>query len=79
VLDIEMTGKRVRNAGMNEDEIFLKNLHSGDFQLNEELKRVEQRYIELALKESSNNMSKAAALLGVNRSTLYGRMGRSGE
>ncbi len=79
VLEIEMTGKRVRSTGLNEDDMFLKNLHSGDFQLNEELKRVEQHYIELALKESSNNMSKAAALLGVNRSTLYGRMERTGE
>ncbi len=79
VLEIEMTGKRVRNTGLNEDDIFLSNLHSGSFQLNEELKRVEQHYIELALKESANNMSKAAALLGVNRSTLYGRMERNGE
>lgn len=79
VLEIEMTGKRVRNSAFNEDDLFLNNLHSENFQLNEELKRVEQHYIELALKESANNMSKAAALLGVNRSTLYGRMERNGD
>jgi DNA-binding NtrC family response regulator len=79
VLEVEMTGKRMRNNVLHEDDIFLSNLHTENFQLNEELKRVEQHYIELALKESSNNMSKAAAMLGVNRSTLYGRMGRNGE
>jgi DNA-binding NtrC family response regulator len=79
VLEVEMTGKRTRNSGFYEDDLFLNNLHSGSFQLNDELKRVEQHYIELALRESENNMSKAAALLGVNRSTLYGRMERNGE
>ncbi len=79
VLEVEMTGKRARATEFNEEQAFLDNLHAGNFQLNDELKRVEQQYIELALKESANNMSKAAALLGVNRSTLYGRMERSGD
>jgi DNA-binding NtrC family response regulator len=79
VLEVEMSGKRMRNGEMKEDDLFLSNLHSSGFQLNEELKRIEQHYIELALKESANNMSKAAALLGVNRSTLYGRLERNGD
>ena len=79
VLALEMSGKRTRASEFNEDQAFLNNLHAGNFQLNEELKRVEQQYIELALKESANNMSKAATLLGVNRSTLYGRLERNGD
>ena len=79
ILEVEMSGKRTRTSDLREDDIFLSKLHSANFQLNNELKRVEQQYIELALRESANNMSKAAAMLGVNRSTLYGRMDRAGE
>lgn len=60
-----------------ENDMFRKNLKTEGFQLNEELKRIEKQYIELALHESDNNMSRAATMLGVNRSTLYGRMERS--
>jgi two-component system nitrogen regulation response regulator GlnG len=77
VLVQEMTARRARGSQLGENDWLFDNLHSPDFQLNEELKRVEQRYIELALQECDNNMSKAAALLGVNRSTLYGRMERN--
>lgn len=79
VLEQEMTGIRSRIGDSNETELFRKNLTGQGFQLNEELKRIEKTYIDLALKESENNMSKAAALLGVNRSTLYGRMDKTGE
>ena len=79
VLVQEMTGRRSQNGDNNETEVFRKNLNSEGFQLNDELKRIEKAYIDLALKESANNMSKAAALLGVNRSTLYGRMDKTGE
>jgi DNA-binding NtrC family response regulator len=77
VLAQEMTAKRARDGKVSENEWLQANLHSDGFQLNDELRRVEQRYIELALKACDNNMSKAAAMLGVNRSTLYGRMERN--
>ena len=37
---------------------------------------VEKEVIDLALREHQGNVSKAAEMLGVNRTTLYGRMGR---
>ncbi len=62
-----------------EQAMFLQNLNTEGFQLNHELNRIEQAYINLALQQSQNNMSQAAALLGVNRSTLYGRVERGDE
>lgn len=55
-----------------------KNLESEllqeNFQLDERLKHYEKEYVALAIRLSNGNMSKAAQLLGINRSTLYGRM-----
>jgi len=52
-------------------------LQSGHFQLDERLKSYEREYVDLAIKLSSGNMSKAAQMLGINRSTLYGRMDKN--
>lgn len=49
-------------------------LQQGGFSLDEELRRWEQGYIEAALKLAQGNVSQAARLLGINRSTLYNRM-----
>ncbi|MFM2408153.1 MAG: hypothetical protein RL358_895 [Pseudomonadota bacterium] len=49
-------------------------LLAGNFDLNLELRSQENRYIDTALKLSSNNISEAAKLLGINRTTLYSRM-----
>jgi len=51
------------------------------FSLDAALKGVEQAYLDAALDIARGNMSQAAKLLGVSRSTLYGRLeaaGRSG-
>jgi len=51
------------------------------FSLDATLKEVEQAYLDAALEIAQGNMSQAAKLLGVSRSTLYGRLeaaGRSG-
>jgi DNA-binding NtrC family response regulator len=42
--------------------------------LDEMLRSLERGYIEAALRLSSGNVSRAAKLLGLNRSTLYSRM-----
>ena len=76
VLEQEIMQFSSRPGDMNEEGAIRKNLQAEGFQLNEELKRIEKRYIDLALQESLNNMSKAASMLGVNRSTLYGRLDR---
>jgi two-component system nitrogen regulation response regulator GlnG len=51
------------------------------FSLDGVLKSVEQAYLDAALEIAQGNMSQAAKLLGLSRSTLYGRLeaaGRSG-
>jgi DNA-binding NtrC family response regulator len=51
------------------------------FSLDGVLRTVEQAYLDAALEIAQGNMSQAAKLLGLSRSTLYGRLeaaGRSG-
>jgi two-component system nitrogen regulation response regulator GlnG len=43
------------------------------------LKSVEQSYLDAALEIAQGNMSQAAKLLGVSRSTLYGRLEAAGR
>jgi two-component system nitrogen regulation response regulator GlnG len=50
----------------------------GQFDLDETLKAWERGYIEAALRLTGGNVSQAAKLLGINRTTLYSRMS-SGE
>ena len=49
------------------------------FNLDETLKAWERGYIEAALRLTRGNVSQAAKLLGVNRTTLYSRMGTKEE
>ncbi len=51
-------------------------LTAGGFRLDEILSSWEQRYIEAALKLADGNLSEAARLLGVNRTTLYSKIQR---
>ena len=44
------------------------------FRLDEALQRLERSYVEAALALTSGNLSQAAKLLGVHRTTLYSRM-----
>jgi DNA-binding NtrC family response regulator len=56
-------------------EIALRQLQQrGQFNLDDTLLRWEQGYIQAALKLTHGNVSQAAKLLGVNRTTLYNRM-----
>ncbi|MEN6586093.1 MAG: helix-turn-helix domain-containing protein, partial [Sulfuricella sp.] len=48
-------------------------LHA-NFSLDQTLRLWEQSYVEAALKLTHGNLSQAAKLLGVNRTTLYSRM-----
>ncbi|HEX2199588.1 MAG TPA: helix-turn-helix domain-containing protein, partial [Burkholderiales bacterium] len=52
---------------------------AGSFNLDDTLKAWERGYIAAALKLTHGNMSQAAKLLGVNRTTLYSRMESNGE
>jgi len=49
-------------------------LQAGHFDLNSELRAQESLYIGVAMELASNNISEAAKLLGINRTTLYSRM-----
>lgn len=51
-------------------------LGAGGFRLEQVLDSWEQRYIDAALKMSRGNLSEAARLLGVNRTTLYSKIQR---
>jgi len=45
------------------------------FNLDEMMGKWERGYIEAALRLAKGNVSQAAKLLGINRTTLYSRMG----
>jgi two-component system nitrogen regulation response regulator GlnG len=50
-------------------------IHIGEgIQLGQELARVELQYIDAAIAAAQGNMSQAARLLGISRSTLYSRL-----
>jgi DNA-binding NtrC family response regulator len=49
------------------------------FSLDDTLKAWERGYIEAALRLTRGNVSQAAKLLGINRTTLYSRMNSGGE
>ncbi|HEY6821832.1 MAG TPA: sigma-54 dependent transcriptional regulator [Burkholderiales bacterium] len=53
--------------------------HASNFSLDETLKAWERAYIEAALRMTRGNVSQAAKLLGVNRTTLYSRMNADEE
>jgi len=48
------------------------------FRLDEELATLERQYVMLALALAHGNLTRAARLLGVNRTTLYGKLARLG-
>src|SRR5438045_2678898 len=52
---------------------------AGGFNLDETLKSWERGYIEAALRLTRGNVSQAARLLGINRTTLYSRMNTTQE
>jgi DNA-binding NtrC family response regulator len=75
-LQREMSGLLRNNSTAGSEDWLSKELHQSDFQLDQLLKLVEKKAIDLALREYAGNVSKAAELLGINRTTLYGRMDR---
>ena len=56
-------------------ESIKQQLRQGNFSLDEHLREQEGKYIAAALELSAGNISEAAKLLGVNRTTLHSRIG----
>ena len=77
-LDTEMyamSGSELPTDNKSLEEMAKKHLQSQtNFSLDQTLKQWEQSYVEAALKITHGNLSQAAKLLGVNRTTLYSRM-----
>ncbi len=77
VLQREMSGlQRHDQAADDHDDWLRAALNDAGFQLDRLLKSVEKKAIEAAMRVHGGNVSKAAAMLGINRTTLYGRMDR---
>ncbi len=76
VLQREMSGLQRHNGAQKDENWLDAALRDPDFQLDRLLKSVEKEAIEMALREHQGNVSKAAEMLGINRTTLYGRMDR---
>ncbi|MCP4700336.1 MAG: sigma-54-dependent Fis family transcriptional regulator [Gammaproteobacteria bacterium] len=72
--DTEMEAQEFREIGPN--ETIMEELNQGAFSLDDTLLEWERRYINAALKTSAGNLSQAARLLGINRTTLYSKMQR---
>jgi two-component system nitrogen regulation response regulator GlnG len=76
VLKREMSGLQRHDDRSASEDWLGEALHQADFQLDQLLKLVEKKAIDLAMRKYAGNVSKAAEMLGINRTTLYGRMDR---
>jgi DNA-binding NtrC family response regulator len=74
VLKLEMI-RLQRNSPASESWI-KSTLYAEEFQLDQMLKLVKKEMINVAMTEHNSNMRKVAEILGLNQTTLYGRMNR---
>ncbi len=71
----DLTESLVPGDTATQQELARKHLqYQQNFSLDHTLKQWEQSYVEAALKLTHGNVSQAAKLLGINRTTLYSRM-----
>jgi DNA-binding NtrC family response regulator len=73
-LDLEETSPAPGAGGAILEQALRQLERGGAFSLDDTLKAWERGYIEAALRLTRGNVSQAAKLLGVNRTTLYSRM-----
>lgn len=73
--ELETDGGQPTDTSLT-DDILGQELVEQNFDLDEKLTNWESRYVNQALKMSDGNLSKAAKLLGINRTTLYSRLER---
>ena len=76
--EFDLASNAPADAAAGDSEVFERALRhlerSRGVRLDEMLQSLERGYIEAALKLTRGNVSQAAKLLGVNRTTLYSRM-----
>jgi len=77
-LEPDVAAAAAGEAESGDDEQIAARLSSAGFHLDEEVAALERRYIRIALERCGGNLSKAARLLGVNRTTLYSKVSRLG-
>ncbi|OUD14018.1 sigma-54-dependent Fis family transcriptional regulator [Thioflexithrix psekupsensis] len=75
-LETEIKIESIPEMVDSSDDVITRQLHKGNFYLDDVLLEWERRYINAALKTSQNNLSQAARILGINRTTLYSKMQR---
>jgi DNA-binding NtrC family response regulator len=73
-LDLEEGAPAPGEGGALVEQALRQLERGGAFTLDDTLKAWERAYIEAALRLTRGNVSQAAKLLGVNRTTLYSRM-----
>ena len=78
--NIRLTDSLIPGDPESQHELARKHLQGQkNFNLDQTLKKWEQSYVETALKMTRGNVSQAAKLLGLNRTTLYSRMEAAGK
>ena len=77
-LEFEYGDRMSGGAARSDLEGIEQRIKSTGFRLDDEIGAIEKRYIEAALRLGDGNLSKAARLLGINRTTLYSRVSRLG-
>ena len=63
---------------MDQQQSMLQQLLNDNFVLEEHLQRLEKQYVLAALEHCAGNLSKAAKILKMNRTTLYSRLEKLG-
>lgn len=74
-----LTPASAEYTDVDRDAQVKKDLLGQKFNLDNSLTDLEQRYIKKALELSGGNLSQAARLLGINRTTLYSRLERHND
>ncbi|KHD05776.1 Fis family transcriptional regulator [Candidatus Thiomargarita nelsonii] len=67
------------SSSEDSEQAIINKIKKDDFSLDEVLLERERRYVDAAMKISEGNLSQAARLLGINRTTLYSKMQRLGK
>ncbi len=79
-LETQLSAQALLGSSANiSDEVIIQKIKSNAFDLDKLLADIEGRSIQLALEMNGNNVSKAAKVLNINRTTLYSRVQKLGN